>query len=193
MISVVSLSIVMGYLGYNLTNDVDEPKTIISHASWGDEYGSVRDLIEESDLVVIGELDQTLGSYLPFENYDLVFTDASVDVVRVLKGSEVNNVTLSQYGGERPDGIIEVYDNLPFIEKGKHYLMFLKFINDDTERSGKYQFSRGAQGFYELQNYNNLTSNYSTITISSVFDYGINGKVINAGIDNIIKLTAQLN
>jgi hypothetical protein len=71
-------------------------------------------------------------------------------VKRVLKGPSLDEVVLSQYGGVRKDGKVEVFDDLPLLEKSKTYLLFLTKIKDDTERNGKYQVIGGPQGLYEL-------------------------------------------
>ncbi|KGX84910.1 hypothetical protein [Pontibacillus litoralis] len=172
-----------GYLGYEKEKDTTstDSNIIPVHASWGDEAKDVKSLIKESDLVVVGKMTEQMASYQPFENYEDTFTDAKFTVGEIIKGDiSSKEVVISQYGGERKDGKVEVFESLPLMEKDTSYLLFLTKIEDDTNRDGKYQTTGGPQGYYTLLN----NSNFSTFALD---DFEINGTVngeINEKVEN---------
>ncbi|GIO05733.1 hypothetical protein J31TS6_17610 [Brevibacillus reuszeri] len=196
-LKVVLLSSVLlsGVAGYTLSTP-KESNIVTVHASWGTEQPSVESLLDESDLVVVGTLKEDLESYQPFDGYEHTFTDGTIELQRVLKGPSLDEVVLSQYGGVREDGKIEVFDDLPLLDKSKTYLMFLSKINDNTERNGKYQVTGGPQGLYELAGSDRKRmkapdAELSDFAISSFVDGEINQKVIDAGLDTIADLAKE--
>lgn len=166
---------------------------------------TIEALIEESDLIIVGTLEKELESYQPFENMSDTFTDAIVKVNHVLKGEPISEIILSQYGGIRPDNRIELFEELPLIEKDKYYLMFLKEIKDNTKRNGKYQYVRGIQGFYYLQiddpgiksSLNNrevsIEKIANKITIDAPLKAGITQKVSQKKLGEILNLTSMVS
>lgn len=196
-IKIVLLSSILlsGATGYTLSTP-KESNIITMHASWAEEQPSVESLIDVSDLVIVGTLKEELKSYQPYDGHEFTFTDGIVEVKRVLKGPSLDEVVLSQYGGVRKDGKVEVFDDLPLLEKSKTYLLFLTKIKDDTERNGKYQVIGGPQGLYELNgNVKKLMkardSELNDFSISSFSDMEINQKVIDEGLDSIAELSKK--
>ncbi|HBZ83922.1 MULTISPECIES: hypothetical protein [Brevibacillus] len=196
-IKVVLLTSVVlsGVLGYTLSTP-KESNVVSVHASWGKEQPSVKSLLDESDLVVVGTLKEEIKSYQPFDGYEHTFTDGTIELQRVLKGPPLEEVVLSQYGGVRMDGKVEVFDDLPLLENSKTYLLFLSKINDNTERNGKYQVTGGPQGLYELARSDSKLmktpdAELSDFSIFSFVDGEINQKVIDMGLDTIADLAKE--
>ncbi|HEX7063805.1 MAG TPA: hypothetical protein VF199_01940 [Bacillales bacterium] len=203
MLTGISIAIVLsfGYFGYNVTFEtgankqlqMSDPNLIIAHASWGNEFKSVESLIAASDLVVLGSLEQELSSYQPFKGKGLkdTFTDARFKIDKVFKGEKgTQSIIVSQYGGKRPNGKIEIFAELPLMEKDQQYLLFLEQIHDNTKRNGKYQTIRGVQGFY-MYNPNStfLLSNHKAL--KGTVNGKINKKVIEKGIKGIKEIVLR--
>lgn len=181
---IITLTLFIGVLGFlYIGNESEQSKretnnnNIISvDASWGEEFSTVDSLIKESDLIIIGSLQETLSSYQPFNDYEDTFTDAKINIEKTLKGEKIpKELIISQYGGEREDGKIEVFEDLPLMDENEKFLLFLEYIDDNTDRNGKYQPVRGVQGYYIIENGN----------IKSLVNGEINNKVTNKGINGI--------
>lgn len=98
---------------------------ITVEGTWQEASQNMEQLLEKSDLVALVKAKKEKGSYQPFKGEEDTFTDIEVDVLKIVKGdSKTKHVTLSQYGGERPDGTFEKWSDLPHLEKGKYYLLF---------------------------------------------------------------------
>lgn len=174
---VIIVTVLSGTTGYTLFKNNNEnyksSNTILVNASWEEEFSDIESLIKNSELIVVAELDNELESYQPFEGYTDTFTDATIKIEQVLKGNYVEPVIVSQYGGIRKDKKIEKYEDLPLMEKGKKYLLFLEKIKDTTDRNNKYQYIGGIQGFYLLEGQNN------DFTIDAPEKAGLTQKVSN--------------
>lgn len=182
-----------GYINYNQSSDhTSDPNIVSVHAAWGEEFADVEALSESSDLVVVATLKDELMAYQPFEELEDTFTDATINIEEVVKGDvPQTEVTISQYGGIRADGKLEVFEDLPLLEKDKKYLLFLEYIEEDSERNGKYQTIRGVQGYY------NVTEEGGTFSapgseIESIVDGEINEKVTDLEVEELIDLNENL-
>lgn len=200
---IISAALFSGVAGYTIfkpkqlhISNTTDLNIISVDASWGIEYPNIKELIQDSDVVVIARLNKELGSYQPFDGYSDTFTDAEIVIDKVLKGNNETSLKISQYGGVRKDGRLEAFNDLPLLESNRSYLMFLERIQDNSERNNKYQYVGGIQGFYLLEatrdtlkniNQFNLVDINEHINISAPLEVGITKTVSDAGLDVIIK------
>jgi len=112
-------------------------------------------------------------------------------VNKVLKGQALNELVISEYGGFRADGNLEVYHDLPLLEYNKSYLLFLEKIEDDTDRNGKYQYVEGIQGYYEFEEVNKLLGTRKEKKLKSHVEGEINQAVINLSIEDLEKIIQE--
>lgn len=198
IIVVMGVFLLSGVLGFmssefeiNEENKTANNNTIPVHASWGEEFSDVKSLVNHSDLIVIGSLDKQLSSYQPFEGHNDTFTDAKFNIEKVIKGKKtLDNVVISQYGGERPNGKIEIFDDLPLLDENHQYLLFLEHIDDNTSRDGKYQTVRGVQGFYTVGTESNFALSNEQ-KIQSTAQGEINKKVIKQGVKGVNEIASN--
>jgi len=192
--SVLTTSLIFGYLGYSTVHQKTSEDLDIEtvHASWGDEYTEVESLFKDSDLVVVATLSKELNSYQPFEGHEDTFTDGEIRIIESIKNEgNKDAVIVSQYGGKRVDGKIEVFEDLPLLRKDKKYLLFLEKIEDNTDRNDKYQTVRGVQGFYTLsESFTYLESNEQ---LKGTVNGFINRAVIEKGIHGLREMSGKYN
>lgn len=192
--SIFFLSLVSGYFGYNVysVNSTPNPNVINVHASWGEEFMDVKSLSMDSDLIVLATLNKELDSYQPYKDLEDTFTDAEINIEEVIKGDKNKNIKIiSQYGGIRPDGKKEIFEELPLLEKDKKYLLFLEAIEDGSDRSNKYQTVRGVQGFYIVSEEESKTKGSVRGELKSIVNGDINRKVIKNGIEALREMDLE--
>ncbi|MCA1321615.1 hypothetical protein LC085_17045 [Bacillus tianshenii] len=155
---------------------IHDENVIEVHASWMEGSETLADLVDKSDLVVIGTLDEELGAYQPFDGEDDTFTDAKIHINQVLKG-DAKDIIISQYGGVRPDGKVEVFHDVPILKKNKKQLFFLTKIEDSTLRNGKYQYTNGIEGLFSIDKE----------TVDSSADTALTKEMSNRDFQDIVK------
>jgi hypothetical protein len=177
VITTLVLGLVFGFVGYiygENINSMDAHQThnhsedvIEVHASWIEGSKSIEELVKTSDIVLVGSIEEEVGAYQPFMGYEDTFTDAKIKVQQILKGTSEEDIIISQYGGVRRDGKLELFHHLPLLNKGKKHLFFLTKIEDNTLRNGKYQYTNGIEGLYAIED-DNLLSDVETIAVNKI-------------------------
>ena len=180
---------ISGFYASNLISD--ESNKIDVHASWSYITDTAEGLIEESQLVAVASVDKIeKKSYFPYpDEPTIVFTDATLNINEILYSDENlkvgDKITLSQYGGELTSGELLTYDDVPLLEKKEQVLVFLEKVEDDTVRSGKYQYVGGNIGLYLLGDVINSASTNQKVNIQSVNSSKVAEEVKKIGFENI--------
>jgi len=115
------------------------PATTNLHASWAGAYPSVREMVKNSDAMVIGTVGEvehtTVDQGIPYTDYDF-------EVKNWVKGTPSGDtITVHQTGGPLPDGTIGVIEDDPLLVPGEHLVLFL-----NEYAPGKYFIAGGPTG-----------------------------------------------
>jgi hypothetical protein len=114
-------------------------------ASWADSARSIPELIQHSDAVVRGAVDQVAGT-----GYDstsipnskgVPFTEFSFKVTDWIRGTGPDTIVLHQSGGPAEDGSTFELDDDPLFRVGESDVLFLK-----ESPSGSYYVVAGPTG-----------------------------------------------
>lgn len=93
------------------------------HAIWAENYESLQDLTESSDVISIIKVLDVKDTYYRTEA-EIPFTEFEVEVITSLKGPDVGETyTVLQTGMESDNFIYEV-DSDPLLTIGKEYMIF---------------------------------------------------------------------
>lgn len=150
----IPLLVAASFSGFAVTYGYSSPpKVVHMHAIWGEAADNLDELVNKSDVVAVIQPFGERESYKPFVGENDTFTDVNSKIVKSLKGDFTTNDTImiSQYGGEREDGIIEEWDDQVKLENGKSYLVFLNKINSESPRANKYEVVNGIEGAFGLE------------------------------------------
>lgn len=127
-------------------------------ASWQEHFYTEREMSEASDIIING----TVIASEPELHYDMVFTRNYIKVDLVESGNiEIDTIVpVLQTGGIFSEYSTPVISEIPLLEVGKEYKLYLT-LTDYSEKYGQYYLiSGGYQGVMEVQD------NGSLITLS---------------------------
>lgn len=124
-------------------------------ADWVDHYFSIEDLINNSDLVIVGKVEDSI----PQQRVNLIFTRQVIKIQKYLKGSSVLNDTIEvlQTGGTLNGITTQEIDDAPLFKIKDHLVLFLKKTDE-----GHYLVLGGYQGKGKIEN-NKIKVDESTI------------------------------
>lgn len=127
-----------------------------SSASWNEHFESETEMIDSSDIVIHG----TVISNQTELRYDTVFTRNFIKVTLVNKGNiEIDSIiTVLQTGGTYLEYSSPAISEIPLLEIGKEYALYLT-LTDYSETYGQYYLiSGGYQGVMEINNDGSLVT-----------------------------------
>ena len=99
------------------------PEHIVAFASWAKINNDMPSLVQDSDLIIVGEVVESK----PFLRFDMVFTLQAVRVQKVLKGNVKpgDMIEVLQTGGVFEDIERPPFQEDPLFEHGSIHLLFL--------------------------------------------------------------------
>ena len=116
------------------------------------QYTSLKDLVEDSDLVVEGDVAQVLAARETNPHTHSLATDMLFKTIRVLKGANLTQVLVFQNGGS-----LGVYQRIPkqfhLMKEGEHYILFLTRDRHQTPSptyGSLYEITGGWPGLFKV-------------------------------------------
>lgn len=97
--------------------NIKKDKENIPSVSATFEHKDFKDVKQESEYIISGEVIEKVNSYFLLD--DVPFTDFKIKVDELYKGNLENEVIVTQDGNEEMP-----FDDYPLIEKGKKYIFF---------------------------------------------------------------------
>ncbi|MGI6669551.1 MAG: hypothetical protein ACOX4M_09355 [Acetivibrionales bacterium] len=136
-----------------------EPK---AHASWATHYTDVEDITDNSDLIVIG----TVIDSIPEKRVNMIFTMQVIKIEKYIKGEKVpdDTVKVLQTGGELNGEKTYAFEDAPLFKINDKYLLFLEKTSE-----GHYLVAGGYQGSGKIVN-GKVRFNVESDNIAKVFD-----------------------
>lgn len=144
-------------------------------------YSSIEDLLNDSDLVIIGTVTKMLPTVrvqstdcvpdkkgFGMQQDSLNITSANVRIEQVIKGniSVGESIRLDQDGG-LAEGIMETISPYRYLEDGIMYLMFVRHIEDiDISKYFAYSFASVYDGFMAIKSGKVYPWEYSNIFLA---------------------------
>ena len=161
----------------NQAPEIQMPASNAPSASWRVVYNDFDSFAKASDLILAGRVT---GETIDLR-HNLVFTLQEVEVLTVYKGGvqEGESVTVSIDGGIMDDVETIPFDEIPLMEIGKEYLLFLE--GNDT---AKYVIPLSYQGIYLIEN--------GTLRVPGVRHDDIAKELEGMGISEIERMLAEM-
>lgn len=123
--------------------------TTETHVSWAYKYENIKELSEDSDIIIKGYVTSS-ENILDLQgklDTPMVFTDYKIEVAQVIKGDiKEKEVIVRQTGGTYYGVRQEISDD-PLMQKGTTMILFLKEFDYN-----QYYITGGPQGRYEVHN-----------------------------------------
>ena len=147
MTCVVGLTVGFGIAPLRMSLTTTGPA--VGHANWASQATTIPEVVAEADIIVRVHVNHVpkarkLKEWLPTDSPDkklvaaiMPFTDTTMQVIEVYKGTVSKHVTVMQTGGQLPaaDGDsaihIETHDD-PIFVQGSEHVLFLKDISGDA-------------------------------------------------------------
>ncbi|MBN1683691.1 hypothetical protein JW865_09090 [Candidatus Bathyarchaeota archaeon] len=135
---------------FDVYENIDDTKNRYIDVSWVKKYTSLKDLYNDSYVVIIGEvLSTNYRNILVKSNVTSVpFTDFVIKINSVLKGFVSNDtIVVSQTGGLLNDVLFMIRDD-PLMQNGDKVILFL----NKEEKYGSHFILGGPQGRFVILN-----------------------------------------
>lgn len=144
LVSLIVAVSALNIIGKLTTEQIKVPAT--ASASWNEHYDTMADLINRSELIVLGSVVDSI----PEKRVDLIFTKQVIRIDKVGNGTGFNvgdTIQVLQTGGYMNGEITEAFYDDPLFTKGSQHLLFLRKTRDNT---GLYVKLGGFQGRAEV-------------------------------------------
>lgn len=123
---------------------IPAPSTSIIQASWVTKYISLASLVEDSDLIVMGDVMGSKVYRIGEDDEGVIFTDYTINVKKALLGDDaIKSITVTQTGGTMDELTTYIKDD-PLLEENVDMVLFLKAWE------GKYFIVGGPQGRFNV-------------------------------------------
>lgn len=168
----IFVTIIAAFSYYLVDNDNAKPKTEYMTASWVYGYSNIKELVAESDLVALIQIEGTDEEWelssLPHTNYKATILNSIIN-----KKNEENNILITMTGVSNETKHMEIEDD-PLLQKGEQFIIFARKNDKNT-----YTILGGPQG--RFKNINGKL--YSMKYVSDRVNWGnidINGETLDS-------------
>lgn len=156
------------------------PTMLVANVSWVKKYSSLASLVEDSDLVIVGNVISSTSYKVEDLDGYLIFTDYAINVKQVVLGATKGKTIIITQTGGTLSGETRVIRDDPLLEKNCDMVLFLKSYE------GKYFILGGPQGRFHIldgkvYSVGELVKEAATTTDG----LQVGGKTLSSFIDNL--------